>query len=414
MMILHGPFKEVISLDDLSVRGPLSDEKILRTPDAGIVTEDGRIREKGKYAELSAQFPDAKRDTTGAGMIVLPGFIDAHTHLCWARDRVMDYALRVSGKSYLEIAEAGGGIWSSVLKTRDAADDLLVSETVSRARRHLHDGVTTIEVKSGYGLSVESELKLLRAIQTANQQCVADLIPTCLAAHMKPRDFQGSSRAYLNLLLHELLPAIQAEQLSRRLDIFIEKTAFDPDEGQFYLKRAASIGFDITVHADQFSVGGSEVGVAVGAKSVDHLEASGEREISLICASETTAVALPGASLGLGMAFTPARKILDGGGILAIASDWNPGSAPMGDLVMQASVLGTFEKLSIAETLAGLTFRAAHALGLTDRGRLSAGEWADMQAYNTDDYRSIFYHQGRLKPSFVWKRGQATSPIITD
>lgn len=167
------------------------------------------------------------------------------------------------------------------------------------------------------------------------------------------------------------------------------------------------MGFDITVHADQFSTGGSEVAVNVGAVSADHLEASGEEEIKRLAASETVAVALPGASLGLGMGFAPARKLLNAGACLAIASDWNPGSAPMGDLLLQASVLSAYEKLTTAETFAGLTFRAAKALNLYDRGILEKGKLADMQAYPCTDYREILYHQGKLKPIKVYKKGEA-------
>jgi len=165
------------------------------------------------------------------------------------------------------------------------------------------------------------------------------------------------------------------------------------------------MGFDLALHADQFTPGGSALAVKFGAKSADHLEASTEREISLLANSDTIAVALPGASIGLGCAFTPARKILDQGGALAIASDWNPGSAPMGDLLVQASVLATFEKLSTAEVFAGLTFRAAAALGLEDRGKLKVGQLADFILFPTSDYQDILYHQGKMKPTTVWKRG---------
>ena len=408
-MILYGPFRQLVSMHNAPLRGALADEDVDLIENAGIVVSEGIIIAVGAYSRLLSEYSNAEKPTMGEGMTVMPGFVDAHTHLCWAADRTLDYALRVAGKSYLEIAEAGGGIWSSVLKTREADENFLAEQTIKRANRHLRDGVTTIEVKSGYGLSVEAELRLLRAIKTANESAISDLIPTCLAAHMKPRDFAGTEREYLDLLLEELLPEIKRQGLSDRVDIFIEQTAFDKKDSLHYLQMAAEMGFDITVHADQFSAGGSEVGLAVNARSVDHLEASGEKEVEAVALSNTFAVALPGASLGLGMAFTPARKILDLGGRLAIASDWNPGSAPMGDLVMQAAVLGTYEKLTIAETLAGITFRAAEALGLSDRGRLVAGKLADFQAYETDDFRSVFYHQGRMKPELVWKKGELIS-----
>jgi imidazolonepropionase len=170
------------------------------------------------------------------------------------------------------------------------------------------------------------------------------------------------------------------------------------ENAMIYLKKAKEMGFEVTVHADQFTTGGSEVAVKIGAISADHLEASGEREIKLLANSDTVAVTLPGASLGLGMQYVPARKLLDAGACLAIASDWNPGSAPMGDLLMQAAVMSAAEKLSTAEVFAGLTFRAAKALNLSDRGILAAGMKADMQAYPCGDYREILYHQGRLKP----------------
>jgi imidazolonepropionase len=194
--------------------------------------------------------------------------------------------------------------------------------------------------------------------------------------------------------------------LCTRIDAFVEKSAFSPEEIIPYLKKAKQFGFDLTIHADQFSCGGSQVAVALGARSADHLETSGEVEIQALAQSSTVAVALPGASIGLGMAFTPARKLLDQGAILAIASDWNPGSAPMGDLLAQASILATFEKLSTAEVLAGITFRAAAALGLTDRGKLTTGQFADFILFPTADYREILYQQGKMKPVEVWKKGE--------
>src|SRR5690606_16593863 len=230
----------------------------------------------------------------------------------------------------------------------------------------------------------------------------------CLAAHIKPHDFDGNNMAYLSHMLTTLLPIVRDEGLAGRADIFIEQSAFSPSEGRYYLQNAAQLGFSLTVHADQFTTGGSAIAMACGAVSADHLEAVTDHDVRLLSQSSTVAVALPGASLGLGMDFTPARKLLDAGACVAIASDWNPGSAPMGDLLVQASILGIYQKLTLAETLSGLTFRAAHALRLTDRGTLENGRIADMQAYPTTDYRDIFYHQGTLKPIQVWKYGKTT------
>jgi len=273
---------------------------------------------------------------------------------------------------------------------------------LQRIERHLAEGVTTIEIKSGYGLETASELKQLRAIAKASTQTKASLVSTCLAAHMVPKDFSGGQSEYLNYVFHDLLPVIKNENLSNRVDIFIEESAFDAKNALTYLNRAKQMGFDITVHADQFTTGGSAVAVKSGAVSADHLEASKDGEIKLLANSDTVAVVLPGASLGLGMQYAPARKLLDVGACLAIASDWNPGSAPMGDLLMQAAVMSAAEKLNTAEVFAGLTFRAAKALRLHDRGILAPGMRADMQAYPTNDYREILYQQGKLKPLIIY------------
>lgn len=267
-------------------------------------------------------------------------------------------------------------------------------------------GVTTIEVKSGYGLEIEQELKILRAIQQANQELPIALVATCLAAHMKPRDYNGSASAYLQYIEEYLYPILIREGLSNRIDAFVEQSAFSVDEIRPYLQSAKDMGFDITVHADQFTSGGAKLACELGAISADHLEATSQKDIDLLGASETVAVALPGASLGLGMNFTPCRKLLDAGAALAIATDWNPGSAPMGQLMAQAAILASAQKLSNAELFAGITFRAAKALNLTDRGSLAPGNRADFIIYQTDSYQNIPYHQGTILPQLVWANGQ--------
>ncbi|MCH6199957.1 imidazolonepropionase [Aquiflexum sp. LQ15W] len=404
---LIGPIRQLLTMRGLEAKGPLQDSQLEIITEAGIFLKDEKIHEIGSYWEIypEAQSIGAKMETLQGDFVALPGFVDCHTHICFAGSRAKDFAMRNTGKSYLEIANSGGGIWDTVTQTRKAALEQLVKLTVKRANRHLTDGVTTIEVKSGYSLSVAEEIKMLQAIKQANSETAADLVPTCLAAHICPKDFEGSAKEYLETISEELFPILKSENLSNRIDAFIEDSAFSPQDIADYFQKTKDFGFDITVHADQFHVGGSAVAVAYGAISADHLEASSEKEIALIANSDTVAVALPGASIGLGMAFTPARKLLDSGASLAIASDWNPGSAPMGDLLMQASILGTFEKLSNAEVLAGITFRAADAIGLSDRGSIAVGKLADILLFQTSDYREITYHQGRLKPKMVFKRG---------
>ncbi|WP_317175517.1 imidazolonepropionase [Pontibacter beigongshangensis] len=375
---------------------------------AGILLQGKKIYKIGPYNDLkeTASALGAVFTILEQPFVCLPGFIDAHTHICFAGSRASDYALRNEGKSYLEIAASGGGIWDTVTQTRSTSLEDLAALTTSRAERHLREGVTTIEVKSGYGLSVAEELKMLRAIKRTASEARADILSTCLAAHTLPKDFRGNRQEYLRDLQENLFPVLLQEQLCSRVDAFIEKEAFSADEIRPYFRQAKQQGFDLTVHADQFSTGGSALAVELEAVSADHLEASTDKEIKLLAASNTVAVALPGASVGLGCAFAPARKLLDQGASLAIASDWNPGSAPMGDLLTLASVLGVFEKLSAAEVFAGITFRAARALGLHDRGKLAPGFLADFVLFPVYDYREILYHQGKLKPAAVWKRGR--------
>ncbi|UCE69623.1 MAG: amidohydrolase family protein, partial [Flavobacteriaceae bacterium] len=215
-----------------------------------------------------------------------------------------------------------------------------------------------------------------------------------------------SATGYLEEVLGELLPLIRKEGLARRLDAFVEQSAFSPEEITPFLMAAKENGFGLTIHADQFTPGGSDVAINCGALSADHLEASGPKEIEALAQSQVVATALPGASIGLGCGFTPARALLDAGACLAIASDYNPGSAPMGDLITQAAILGAFEKLTNAEVLAGITFRAAAALGLNDRGRLLPGMKADLAVFPTNHFNEILYHQGQLRPSLVMKNGE--------
>jgi len=402
MKQLIGPFRQVVTLRNLPAKGALSDAQLEIVSNAGIVVENGIIAEvvafekaaKGQYKVFELE----------EDLVALPGMIDCHTHLCFAGSRAGDYAIKVGGGSYSDILQSGGGIHDTVSKTRVASESELVVLLAQRATRHLQEGVTTIEVKSGYGLNKDTELKMLRAIRRTAEEYFFDLIPTCLAAHVKPKEFEHASD-YLAFIVNEILPEVKREGLSERVDIFIDNAAFDIGLGREFLQKAASMGFQLTVHADQFSTGGARLAADIQALSADHLEASSAADIQCLAQSSTVGVALPGASLGLGMPFAPARALLNGGGCLAIASDWNPGSAPMGDLLMQAAVLGAAQKLTMAETWAGVTFRAARALGLTDRGTIEQRKRADIIAFSTPDFREVLYQQGKLKPSFVWKAG---------
>lgn len=399
---LIGPFVQIVTFEDAPIKGALSDSDI-QVLTGWIAIDEGQILEIGSRDDLISKYSIEEVKTLEGDHIAMPGYVDCHTHICFAGTRANDFAMRNAGLSYLDIAKAGGGIWDSVTQTRKATLNELTAGVKLRADKLFKRGVTTIEVKSGYGLSVEEEIKMLKAIKSAGKKTKSELIPTCLAAHIKPKDYLGTHAQYLASMATELFPELKSQNLCNRIDAFIEEEAFSEEVVQSYFEAAKFMGFDLTVHADQFHPGGSAVAVKHQALSADHLEASGPQEIEMLAKSDVIAVALPGASVGIGCAFTPARKILDAGGALAIASDWNPGSAPMGNLITQASIIGTFQKLTNAEVLAGVTFRAAAALNLHDRGRIVKGFKADIAIYKTNHFNEILYQQGELNPVLVVK-----------
>lgn len=387
---------------NLPERGAISDNSLEIIDDGGVVIEDGKIIEVGDFLSLSKNNLDVREITYPC--VLLPGFIDSHTHVCHYGNRSDEYAKRNSGISYQQILEEGGGIHNTMNSTSNSTDEQLTDDTLNRLKRHFQEGVLTCEVKSGYAPNLEDEVRMLRIINEIDSSNDIDLIPTCLAAHVTPKKYE-SSKKYLDSIVNDLLPIIKEENLSNRVDIFIEEKAFSITEASNFLEKIKS-DFYITAHANQFTSGGLKVGVDNGAVSVDHLEVITDQEIDYLSKSDTTGVVLPGCSLGLGIPFAPARKLLDNNCKVSIASDWNPGSAPMGDLLMQASLLGSTEKLSNAEVLAGITCRAANALSLKDRGSLENGKIADMIGFKTNDFRDILYNQGKLKPSFICKRGK--------
>ena len=405
-MKIIGPFRQIVTLDKLPLRGKIQDESLEILTNAGVLIDGEKIVAIGDFEVLKSNNPNASIDLIDTEQVLLPALVDAHTHICFGGNRANDFAMRNAGKTYLEIAEAGGGIWSSVKHTRDASEEELLKTTLERIDYLLSLGITTIEIKSCYGLNVDEELKMLRIVKKAQALSKATLVATCLAAHLKPKDFDGGNQEYLDYILNEILPKVKEEDLAKRVDIFIEKSAFLPEESKVFLEKAKAMGFLITVHADQFTAGSSRVAVEVGAQSADHLEATADEDIEFLAQSNTVAIALPGASIGLGDRFAPARKLLDAGAIFAIASDWNPGSAPMGNLITQASILATFQKLTTAEVWSAMTYRAAYALGFEDRGVIAKDKKADFVSFETDNFSNVLYYQGRMSAKHTFINGE--------
>lgn len=395
MTQLLGPFSQIVTMDGLAAKGPLDDNALTVIPEGAIRIANGVITAVGRFQTLRADGDTIVEVPSPA--VAVPGFIDAHTHMCFAGSRAADYAKRLRGISYQQIAAEGGGILDTVRATRKAAATELKDLLLARLANQRRHGVTTCEIKSGYGLSVEEELKMLRVIRDVAASQPVRIVPTCLAAHVRPPEYT-SSRDYLQAIADNLFPLLKKEKLTNRVDIFVEEGAFSIDEARSYLKHAKDAGFSICLHADQFSRGGAQLAAELHALSADHLEMSTSEDFRRLYDSEVIPIVLPGASLGLGIPFPPARALLDHGLPLVIASDYNPGSAPMGNLLAQAALLGAAQHLTMAETLAAITCRAARALELSDVGIIKLGFRADLAIFPCSNYQEILYHQGMLLP----------------
>ncbi len=402
---LIGPFKQALTLRHLKQTGPLSDDDLEVIHDLGLEIDQGKIIKIIPWEQRhQSVVPQIHLDKP---YVITPGLVDCHTHLCYAGNRAMDYQYRLAGMSYTEMAQRGGGIRYTMAKTREATALELLSLLKKRIISHISKGITTIEIKSGYGLSVEAEYLHLKLINQLKQESHFNLIPTCLAAHVCPPEFKDKE-AYLSLMAKTLLPQLKAEGLCQRVDAFVEESAFPAEIVSDYLKQAQALGFDLTIHADQFSQQGAQLAGALKAKSADHLEVSQQEDLEALKKGDVVAVALPGASMGLGCGYAPVRQALDLGLSVAIASDWNPGSAPMGDLMLQASVMGMACRLNSAELWAGMTVRAAKALGLTGVGQIEMGYRADLLIYDCEQWQDILYQQGQLKPKWVIVNGNVS------
>jgi imidazolonepropionase len=366
--------------------------------DAYVLCEDGRIAEVGRMAELGPHAGEVE-ELDGRGLCALPGLVDCHTHACFAGDRAAEFELRSRGASYEELHAAGGGILFTVEATRKAGEDGL-REAVRRHREWmLHAGTTTFEAKSGYGLDRETELASLRAIDAEGG------IPTWLGAHAVPPEFDDAD-AYLDFALMEVLPEVA--QIAEAADVFLERGAFDRDQARRYLEACRDAGLALRLHGDQFSEQGAiPLAIELGARSVDHLEATGDEGVRTLAGSEVVGVMLPVAALVLGRPMPPGRALVDAGAAVALATDFNPGSAFCESLPLVTSLACTQIGLSPGEALGAVTVNAAHVLGRADRkGRLAPGYDADLTLVAAPDWRHLAYHVGGGVVSAVVRSGR--------
>jgi imidazolonepropionase len=366
--------------------------------DAFVLCRDGLVEAVGPMAELPALDGDVE-ELDGRGLCALPGLVDCHTHACFAGDRVEEFDLRARGASYEELHAAGGGILSTVRATRTAGEDELAAITARHRDRMRAHGTTTWEGKSGYGLDRDTELAQLRAVRAAGG------VATWLGAHAVPPEWDDAD-AYLDFALAEVLPA--AAELAEAADVFLEAGTFDPAQARRYLEACRDAGLALRLHADQFTeAGGIPLAVDLGARSVDHLEATGEEGVRTLGTSDVTAVLLPVAALVLGRPMPPGRALVDAGAAVALATDFNPGSAFCESLPLVCSLACTQLGLAPAEALAAVTVNAAHVLGRADSvGRLAPGYAADLVLLDAPDWRYLAYHVGGADVASVVERGR--------
>lgn len=376
--------------------------------DAGLAVEDGAITAIGPDAELERMHPDHERVDCGGG-VVTPGFVDSHTHAVFGRWRADEYALRARGVPYMEIARQGGGINASVRDLRERTEDELVELSRPRLRSMLEQGTTTIEVKSGYGLRTEDELKMLRAIRRLDQEGPWDLVPTFLGAHEFPPEYGDNRDGYVDLVVEEMIPAVADEGLARFCDVFMEPGVFDADQSRRVLEAAQRHGITPKLHADELEpYGGAELAVTLDAASADHLARVSDTGIAALAASRTVATLLPATLFFLGRtSYAPARRLLDAGVTVALATDFNPGSAASPSMPMTMTIACSQMGMDPVETLYAATTAGARALRLDEHhGTLAPGAPADVVVWDAVDYRELPYRFGVSLARGVWKAGK--------
>jgi imidazolonepropionase len=339
------------------------------------------------------------------GRAVVPGLIDPHTHAVWAGDRLADFESRTSGSTYEEMLAAGGGIRSTIRATAAASQNDLVALAKPRVDSLIASGATTIEVKSGYGFTPKAELAMLEAIQSLSAGSTARIVPTLLI-HIPPA-IAADRSSYMSRVCEELIPEVARRSLARAVDIFVEKEAWQVGEAEVLFYRAKEYGLSIKLHSDQFhSIGGVELGVDLGALSVDHLEASGFEQIAKIASSSTIATILPGVSLHLGIPSAPGRKLIDAGAAVAVGTDLNPGSSPLFSISEALALSVRLNGLTVEEALVAGTVNAACALGIDNAGRLETGCIADWLVLQSSDWRDLVYMLGTNPVRDVWIGGK--------
>jgi imidazolonepropionase len=377
-------------------------------PGGAMLVRSGRIVATGARPEVEPLATGDAEVVDAGGRVVTPGFVDAHTHLIFGGNRANEFEMRCEGMTYQQISEEGGGIRSTVRNTRAASEAELIEIGRKHAGWFLRGGTTTIEAKSGYGLSTEEELKILRAIRAVGEETPLRCVPTFLGAHEVPEEYRGNRPGYVNLVVDEMLPQVAGKGLAKYCDIFCEPKTFPVAEARQILITAKTLGFGLRVHADQFTCSGAaQLAAELGAKTADHLEQSDAASVAALETAGVQPVLLPGSVYAIGsQRYAPARAMIEAGLGVVIATDFNPGSSPTASMAMVMSLACTQMKMTPAEALTAATINAACSLDLEqDIGSLEAGKIADFVVHEAEDYREIPYWFGSQRPVMVFAGG---------
>jgi imidazolonepropionase len=382
--------------------------------DAAVLVKDGLVHAVGPAERIAADEPDAVR-VDCSGCVITPGFVDSHTHAVFGAWRVAEYAMRSRGVPYMEIARSGGGINASVRDISARSEDELLDLTRPRMHAMLASGTTTAEVKSGYGLDTENELKQLRVIRSLRRETTMDLVPTFLGAHAVPAAFRDGRVAFVDLIVNEMIPAVARERLAVFCDVFMVPGVFTEPPARRVLEAGPEHGMIPKLHADELeNSGAAELAAELGAASADHLGAISDNGIAALASSGTVATLLPATLLFLGKsAFAPARRLIDAGATVALATDFNPGSSPQSGMQLVLTLACSQMGMDPLEAIVAATAGGAKALRLTDgTGTLSPGGPADLAVWEVADHREIPYRYGAAPLRGVWKRGQQVRPSL--
>jgi imidazolonepropionase len=389
--------------------------------DGAVLVRDGRIAAVGSRAKVEAlsEARAAEKLDVG-GRVLLPGFVDSHTHLIHAASRAEEYELKIAGASYEEIARKGGGILNSVKNVRAATSEALKGRARAALREFAAHGTTTIEAKSGYGLDVTSELKILRLHQELGSEQPLEIVSTFLGAHVVPAEFQAKANGaqeYARLLVERMLPEVAQARLAEFCDVFCERGAFSREQSREILEAGKRRGFALRLHAEQLTrTGATQLAVQLGAASCDHLEQVNQADIAALGNAKTVATLLPGCNFHLGLKqYAPARALIGAGAIVALATDYNPGTSPTLSMAMILSLACTQLRMTAAEGIVAATINAAYSLRRDkDIGSLEVGKQADLAVFEVEDYREIPYYFGVNKCWMTMKRGHIVSSCVAE